>query len=68
MVNVTGFIVDAKTKNTIEGLRESLNAPSSAEVIRRALMLLVLASRTEKDAGKVILQEKSGNQRQVVMG
>jgi hypothetical protein len=68
MTNATSFIVDAKTKKTIERLRDSLNTPSNAEVIRRALILLVLASRTEADGGKVILQEKNGNQRQVVMG
>jgi hypothetical protein len=45
-----------------------MNASSNAEVIRRALTLLVLASRTEKKGGRLLLQDKDGSQREVVMG
>jgi len=68
MAGVTSFILDTKSREALEELRETLNASSNAEVIRRALTLLRLAAKTTSAAGHVILREQDGREREVVMG
>ena len=68
MAGVTSFALDAKGREALDELRGTLNASSNAEVIRRALTLLQLASRTTLQEGQVILREKDGKERQIVMG
>ncbi len=67
MGDVTSFALDPKSRKALAELRESLNATSNAEVIRRALTLLQLASKTTSNGGQVILRQ-DGNDREVVMG
>jgi Ribbon-helix-helix protein, copG family len=68
MADVTSFVLDQKSREALNELRDTLNASSNAEVIRRALTLLRMAARTTSEDGKVILREKSGAEREVVMG
>jgi hypothetical protein len=68
MADVTSFALDQKSRDALTELRETLNASSNAEVIRRALTLLTLAARTTSKDGQVILREKNGKEREVVMG
>ena len=68
MADVTSFAVDQKSREALEELRITLNASSNAEVIRRALALLRLAARTTSKDGQVILREKNGAEREVIMG
>jgi hypothetical protein len=68
VADVTTFALDPKSREALEELRETLNASSNAEVIRRALTLLRLAARTTAKDGHVILREKSGAEREVIMG
>jgi hypothetical protein len=67
MGDVTSFALDPKSRKALEELRDALNASSNAEVIRRALTLLQLASKTTSKGGQVILRE-NGRDREVVMG
>jgi hypothetical protein len=68
VADVTSFAVDQKSREALEELRITLNASSNAEVIRRALALLRLAARTTSKDGQVILREKNGAEREVIMG
>ncbi len=68
MADVTSFALDPKSREALAELRDTLNASSNAEVIRRALTLLRLATRTTSKDGHVILREKNGNEREVIMG
>jgi Ribbon-helix-helix protein, copG family len=66
--NVTSFTIDSKSRDALDELRQTLNASSNAEVIRRALTLLQLAARTTDNDGRVILREKNGAEREIIMG
>ena len=68
MAGVTSFALDAKGREALEELRETLHASSNAAVIRRALTLLQLAARTTNKGGQVILREKDGKEREIIMG
>jgi len=68
VADVTTFALDPKSREALEELRETLNASSNAEVMRRALTLLRLAARTASEDGRVILRDKNGNDRDVIMG
>jgi hypothetical protein len=68
VADVTSFALDQKSREALEELRITLNASSNAEVIRRALTLLRLAARTTSKDGHVILREKNGAEREVIMG
>ena len=68
MGNVTSFTIDSKSRDALDELRQTLNASSNAEVIRRALTLLQLAARTTDNDGRVILREKNGAEREIIMG
>jgi hypothetical protein len=68
MADITSFALDRKSREALAELRDTLNASSNAEVIRRALTLLRLAARTASNDGHVILREKNGDEREVVMG
>jgi hypothetical protein len=67
MGDVTSFALDPKSRKALEELRDTLNASSNAEVIRRALTLLQLAAKTTSKGGHVILRE-DGRDREVIMG
>jgi Arc/MetJ-type ribon-helix-helix transcriptional regulator len=66
--NVTSFTIDSKSRDALDELRQTLNASSNAEVIRRALTLLQLAARTTDNDGQLILREKNGSEREIIMG
>jgi Ribbon-helix-helix protein, copG family len=68
MAGVTSFALDTKSREALDELRETLNASSNAEVIRRALTLLQLAARTTNTEGHVILRAKDGAEREIIMG
>jgi hypothetical protein len=61
------FALDPKSRKALDELRDSLNASSNAEVIRRALTLLQMAAKTTSKGGQVILRE-DGRDREIVMG
>ncbi len=68
MANTTTFIVDDKSRKALEELRETINASSNAQVIRRALTLLQMAAKTTSKGGRIVLHEKDGREREVVLG
>jgi hypothetical protein len=65
--NTTSFVVDATSRKALDTLRGTINATSNAEVLRRALALLVLASETTTKGGQIVLRDKSGKEREVVL-
>ena len=65
--NTTSFVVDEKSRRALDTLRDSINATSNAEVLRRALALLVLASETSNQGGTIVLRDKGGREREVVL-
>jgi hypothetical protein len=67
MAKVTTFSIDEKTEKTLSELRVALGASSNAEVLRRAVSLLGVASKVVQNDGAVILKAKDGAERQLVI-
>jgi hypothetical protein len=57
--------LDKQAQDTINDLRRHYNASSDAEVIRRALSLLKMASVVEKSHGELLIR-KGTNERRVI--
>jgi hypothetical protein len=51
----------------IDKLKVSIRAPSRSEVIKRAVVLLKIASDTESDGGKFLLKYKNGKERRIII-
>lgn len=67
MARVTTFSIDDKTEQTLNEIREALGATSNAEVLRRAVNLLGVATRVVGDNGKVLIQNEEGKSREIVI-
>jgi hypothetical protein len=67
MAKVTTFSIDDKTEKTLSELRTALGASSNAEVLRRAISLLGVASKVVQNDGSVILKSKDGAEREIVI-
>jgi len=66
--DLTTLTLDKKSRKALDNLRKRLGARSNAEVIRRALTLLKLASETIEKDGQFILRDRKGFEREVIMG
>ena len=53
---VTSFNVDDKLNETLEKLKEHYHAGSKAEVLRKAIALLNIASRNEDADGSLVIR------------
>lgn len=63
----TSFNIDQKTDQTLESLRRHYQVSSKAEVLRKAIALLNVASRNEQADGTVILRQQDGQYLRVVV-
>lgn len=63
----TSFNIDQKTDQTLESLRRHYRVSSKAEVLRKAIALLNVASRNEHADGTVILRQQNGQYLRVVV-
>ncbi|WP_031407496.1 hypothetical protein [Thiomonas sp. FB-Cd] len=54
---VTTFNVDPKLDQTLEALKTHYHASSKAEILRKAVALLNVASRSEQEDGSVIIRQ-----------
>jgi hypothetical protein len=68
MAKVTTFSIDPKTEETLTQIRQSLGATSNAEVLRRAINLLGVATKVVNDNGKIILQDDQGRSKEILLG
>lgn len=50
-----------KSLSTIEELRMTTDAATDAEIVRRALAFYVRAVRSEKEGGRILYQDRDGN-------
>lgn len=57
----TSFNIDAKLDQTLEQLKVHLGASSKAEVLRKAVALLNVATRHENADGSVTILQQSGD-------
>ncbi|MGH8134141.1 MAG: hypothetical protein ACRETG_03270 [Steroidobacteraceae bacterium] len=64
---MTSIVLDQRSQDAIEELRETIGATSKAEVMRRALVLLQEAARTAAKGGKVILRESDSLDREILV-
>jgi N6-adenosine-specific RNA methylase IME4 len=64
---VTRFSVDIKTDQTLEKLRRHYQVSTKAEVLRKAIALLSVASRVEQADGTVIIRQQNGQDLKVVV-
>ncbi|HEY6456499.1 MAG TPA: hypothetical protein VIY90_14595 [Steroidobacteraceae bacterium] len=64
---MTSIVLDQRSQDAIEELRETIGATSKAEVMRRALVLLQEAARTASKGGKVILRESDSRDREILV-
>lgn len=64
---VTTFNVDPKTDQTLEDLKRHYHAASKAEILRKAIALLNVASRNEQDDGSIIIRQQNGQDVKVVV-
>ena len=53
---VTSFNVDAKLDQTLEDLKKHFGASSKAEVLRKAVALLKVASDNEQPDGSIVIR------------
>ena len=67
MARVTTFSIDDKTERTLDEIREALGATSNAEVLRRAVNLLGVASKVVNENGKIIIQNEEGRSREILL-
>lgn len=63
----TSFNIDQKTDQTLESLRRHYQVSSKAEVLRKAIALLNVASRNEQADGTVIFRQQDGRDLRVVV-
>jgi hypothetical protein len=64
---VTTFNVDPKTDQTLEELKRHYHASSKAEILRKAIALLNVASRSEQSDGSIIIRQQKGGDLKVVV-
>lgn len=63
---VTTFNVDEKMVKVLEDLRIHYHASSRAEVLRKAVALLKIASESEAEGGSIIVRKDDVDQKIVI--
>jgi hypothetical protein len=63
---VTTFDIDKKTAQKLEELKVHFGASSKAEVLRKAIALLNIASNLEASDGSITIR-KDGNDQKVIL-
>jgi hypothetical protein len=63
----TSFSVDSKTDQTLEELRRHYRSSSKAAVLRKAIALLNVASRSEQADGTLIIRQPDGGDLKVIV-
>jgi predicted transcriptional regulator len=66
-MTVTSFSVDSKTDQTLEELMRHYRASSKAAVLRKAIALLNVASRSEQADGTLIIRQPNGGDLKVIV-
>jgi hypothetical protein len=61
------FTVDGPSRRALSALRRAVGASSDAEVIRRALTLLSLATQNAQAGGKLVLRDAQGAETEVII-
>lgn len=64
---VTSFNVDAKLDRTLEELKQHYGASSKAEVLRKAVALLKVASENEQPDGSIVMRTAQNKELRVVV-
>lgn len=64
---VTTFDFGPKLTKMIDQLKGELHAASRAEVLRRAIILLSIASMAKKDGAELIIKKKNGQKQQIIV-
>ena len=64
---VTSFNIDPKTDQTLEDLKRHYQASSKAEILRKAIALLHVASRSEQDDGSIVIRQQNGRDLKVLV-
>ena len=63
----TSLAMDKKTLETLKRLKKELGASTTAEVFRRALALLELSQKAEKNGGKVVVDDGDGETHKILI-
>lgn len=64
---VTTFDFDPKLTKMIDQLKGKLHASSRAEVLRRAIILLEIASLAKDDGAELVIKKKGGKEQQIIL-
>lgn len=64
---VTTFDFDPKLTKMIDQLKSELHASSRAEVLRRAIILLEIASLAKKDGAELVIKKKGRKEQQIIL-
>lgn len=63
---VTTFNIDEKMGQSLEKLKEHLGASSKAEVLRKAVALLVIATESEAADGSITIRKDNVDQKIII--
>ena len=66
-MKATSFKFDEKTTQLIDDIKNRSHSASRTEVMRKALYLLDLASRQQSENGHLIIRDKDGNEKEILM-
>lgn len=64
---VTSFNIDDKMDQTLEALKAHYGATSKAEILRKAVALLNVASKNEAEDGTIVLSDGNGKDIKVIV-
>ena len=63
---VTTFNIDEKMRQTLEELKEHFGASSKAEVLRKAVALLKIATESEAADGSITIRKNDVDQKIII--
>ena len=63
----TSFNIDPKMDQTLDKLKEHYGATSKSEILRKAVALLNVASRSEQSDGSVVLRQQDGQELKILI-
>ena len=63
---VTTFNIDDKMAQTLDDLKDHFGASSKAEVLRKAVALLKIASESEADDGSITIRKDDADQKIII--
>jgi len=64
---LVNFRFDPEAINELDGLQKTVKASSRAEVIRRALTLLKMATDVSDEGGRLYIEDAEGHQKEIVI-